>query len=75
MSKEDTNMDPAESRTVTMLRLLDSHWSYVEEMLFVHGQPKEIVEMAEFHYKNAFRHGWKHCEEEFESKFAGRLTR
>jgi len=52
-------------------KLIDDHWKYVEMTLMTHlvdpthlAIPKEI-QVAEFHYRTAFRHGWKHALEHY----------
>ncbi len=52
-------------------KLIDDHWKYVEMALMTHLVdpthlviPKEI-QVAEFHYRTAFQHGWKHALEHY----------
>ena len=44
--------------------LANDHWAYIEELLTAHGEDVEKVSVAEFHYKEAFKHGYKHCWED-----------
>jgi hypothetical protein len=39
-------------------KLANDHWEYVKETLIVHSA--ENIEIAEYHYKTAFVHGFKH---------------
>ena len=43
--------------------LINAHWEYVKELL-TFGQPIPLklqdLDIIEFHYKSAFRHGYKH---------------
>ena len=48
--------------------LANDHWAYIEELLTAHGEDVEKVSVAEFHYKEAFKHGYKHC---WEDQLAG----
>lgn len=49
-----------------LTKLIDDHWAYISALLTSHGTDKDTVEVAEFHYKSAFRHGWKHAHEYLE---------
>jgi hypothetical protein len=40
--------------------LASRHWSYVDELLSIHGIIPEDRQMIGFHYKSAFVHGYKH---------------
>lgn len=42
-------------------KLIDDHCKYVEDMLRVHGTEEEAIAIVGFHYRSAFRHGYKHC--------------
>ena len=56
----------AEIEETYLSNLIDSHWDYVAEVLTV-GQiqkPPEGLDIIEFHYKSAFRHGYKHGRED-----------
>ncbi len=43
--------------------LADAHWGYVREVILV-SNPHADTDVAEFHYKAAFVHGFKHAYEE-----------
>lgn len=45
--------------------LLDAHWEYIYGLLRAHGEGEEYVDIARFHYWEAFRHGYKHAIEDF----------
>jgi hypothetical protein len=40
--------------------LIADHWHYVECMLQAHGVEERDIDLARFHYWEAFKHGWKH---------------
>ena len=42
-------------------KLINNHWAYVKDVLEAHGTVPEDVKLAEFHYKTAFMHGYKHA--------------
>ena len=44
--------------------LAEEHWSYIEELLWAHGEKVGNIDIAKFHYKEAFKHGYKHCWED-----------
>ena len=44
-------------------KLINDHWNYIEDLLKVHSQEPEVIEIAEFHYRTAALHFWKHCKE------------
>jgi hypothetical protein len=44
--------------------LAEDHWNYIENLLVAHGESIGNLEIARFHYKEAFRHGYKHCWED-----------
>ena len=44
--------------------LLKAHWDYVYSTLKIHDAHENEIAIAEFHYKTAFRHGWKHAAQE-----------
>ena len=44
--------------------LAEDHWSYIEDLLFAHGISVKESDIARYHYKEAFRHGYKHCWED-----------
>jgi hypothetical protein len=37
-----------------------AHWNYVRGLLVMHRVDDKTLEMVEFHYINAFEHGYKH---------------
>ncbi len=41
-------------------KLIDSHWAYIEALLRAHKESESTIRKIRFHYKTAFRHGWKH---------------
>ena len=45
--------------------LIDAHWNYVRNLLEAHGTNKHVIKACEYHYKSAFKHGYKHCKEEY----------
>jgi hypothetical protein len=53
-------------------KLIDDHWEYIKELLIVHGYNKECQPLREiaFHYKTAFKHGYKHAKEEMNEKLS-----
>jgi len=44
-------------------KLIDAHWEYIEGFLIAHDEPEDVKTMIEYHYKTAFKHGWKHHKE------------
>ena len=44
--------------------LAEEHWSYIEELLWAHGEKVGNMDIAKFHYNEAFKHGYKHCWED-----------
>ncbi len=44
--------------------LANAHWSYIRGLLVAHGVIEEEVDIIGFHYKEAFKHGWKHAKED-----------
>jgi hypothetical protein len=43
--------------------LIEKHWKYVRDMLKAHKTVHdEQIVIAEYHYRTAFAHGWKHAE-------------
>ena len=50
--------------TDRMNELIEQHWSYIEGLLWAHDIPPLQVDIARFHYKKAFRHGYKHAYED-----------
>ena len=49
-------------------QLADDHWEYIEALLNRHSIKLLDLGIAEFHYKTAFIHGYKHGKEDKESK-------
>lgn len=47
--------------------LIDQHWRYVSGILQAHAATDAEQRVAEFHYRTAFRHGWKHALEAAQS--------
>lgn len=45
--------------------LAKEHWKYIEKLLEAHGEDIDHVAVAEFHYLEAFKHGYKHCWEDY----------
>lgn len=51
--------------------LVDKHWKYVEGILIIAaGEASRdmfapVVKEIEYHYKTAFKHGYKHGREDF----------
>ena len=50
--------------TLRAYDLAEEHWSYIEELLWAHGEKVGTIDIAKFHYKEAFKHGYKHCWED-----------
>ena len=40
--------------------LVNEHWAYIEKLLKAHGEDEATIKKIKYHYKTAFRHGWKH---------------
>jgi len=47
-----------------LTQLIEEHWAYIESLLRAHGLEAPDINLAAFHYKTAFRHGYKHAMEE-----------
>jgi hypothetical protein len=45
-------------------KLIDDHWKYVEGILKERATGEVLMREIEYHYKTAFRHGYKHGFEE-----------
>ena len=45
-------------------KMIDAHWAYIESLLRCHNASQAELKTAEFHYKSAFKHGWKHAKED-----------
>jgi hypothetical protein len=50
--------------TTRMNELVVQHWNYIENLLLAHDIPSLQLEIARFHYKEAFKHGYKHAYED-----------
>ena len=46
-------------------KLAEEHWDYIESLLEIHDD--EYIKQIGFHYKQAFRHGYKHGVENTEN--------
>lgn len=44
-------------------KLIESHWEYVHDLLVEHEASDLEIKIAKFHYKSAFKHGFKHAAE------------
>lgn len=42
-------------------KLIDDHWEYVEGILRAHALEDPDIDLAKYHYKTAFKHGYKHA--------------
>jgi hypothetical protein len=42
--------------------LIDDHWSYIEELLKIHGEDEAVIKKIAYHYRTAFAHGLKHAD-------------
>jgi hypothetical protein len=63
------NREDADNRANVLVK---EHWDYIERLLWAHDMPPVQVDIARFHYKEAFRHGYKHC---WEDILADKLAR
>ncbi len=45
-------------------KLIDDHWKYLSGVLEISGVESNVRKEIEFHYKTAFEHGYKHCQED-----------
>ena len=50
--------------TDRMNELVVQHWNYIENLLEAHNTDVAMIGVAEFHYKEAFKHGYKHAYED-----------
>jgi hypothetical protein len=50
--------------TDRMNELVEQHWGYIENLLKAHYVEEYLLSVARFHYKEAFRHGYKHAYED-----------
>ncbi len=48
-----------------LTKLVDDHWKYIEALLNAHWIEERVIQVVEFHYKAAFRHGWRHSKEHY----------
>lgn len=47
-----------------LIKLIDDHWRYIEGVIQnTDAHSEKHLEEIMFHYKTAFRHGWKHHKE------------
>ena len=58
------NVKPTESDYLD--DLINKHWEYISSLLNTHGV--QDMKRVEFHYKTAFKHGWKHHKNYVEEK-------
>jgi len=49
-------------------KMIDGHWNYSRGLLEAAGISGIALRIAEYAYKQAFAHGWKHCEEDLSEK-------
>ena len=50
-----------------LTEMIDKHWEYVKGVLLAHN-PSLNTREAEYHYKSAARHFWKHAKEDNEEE-------
>jgi len=48
----------------TVEELASAHWKFIKDLLIAHGENEETINKIDFHYKSAFVHGYKHCQQE-----------
>jgi hypothetical protein len=53
------------------IELSNAHWQFISDLLDAHRIDEHEIATAQFHYLQAFRHGYKHAVEDME---AGRAT-
>jgi len=41
-------------------KLIEEHSKYIANVLVAHNIPYATIELCMFHYKTAFKHGYKH---------------
>jgi hypothetical protein len=58
MSKSKKEIKKEEDLQITTM--IDAHWRYVEDLLLTHNVPYDTTHLVGFHYRTAFRHGYKH---------------
>lgn len=66
---------PKEDKKFSLDKLIDDHWEYIGGLLDAHrgdtvvdlvqSNYSNYKKMIEFHYKSAFRHGFKHALEHY----------
>ncbi len=54
--------------------LAQEHWNYIFELLKAHNIHKDHMEIASFHYIEAFKHGYKHCWEDLYLDNIGKIV-
>jgi hypothetical protein len=42
------------------LELGEQHWTYIENLLKLHGEDESVIKKIKFHYIQAMKHGYKH---------------
>uniref|UniRef100_A0A6H2A4X9 Uncharacterized protein n=1 Tax=viral metagenome TaxID=1070528 RepID=A0A6H2A4X9_9ZZZZ len=45
-------------------KLITAHWKYIEQLLKTHKENDETIKKIKFHYKTAFKHGYKHANDD-----------
>lgn len=66
--KVDWDKLKASTKEKYLTKLIDDHWGYISKLIDVtqmHSNPKEKA-IAEFHYRSAAAHFWKHAFEYME---------
>lgn len=53
------------------MELAMGHYDYIEELLEAHHISRDDQNIAEFHYLEAFKHGYKHCWEDVQQWMNG----
>lgn len=69
-SREEAEIEKVIQETTYLAKLIDDHWGYISKLIDVtqmHLNPKEKA-IAEFHYRTAAAHFWKHAMEYVEEK-------
>jgi len=46
------------------MKLADDHWAYIRDLLLAHNVGDYTVNIIGFHYRSAFKHGYKHGQED-----------
>lgn len=57
-----------------LTKLIDAHWEYVEGILRAHRLEDPDINLAKFHYKTAFKHGYKHAREDADAEQSHEVT-